>query len=169
MKSFIIAALLFSVSASAQDYSFSKTEFDSIMAVQASTFGIGSNPVSVDGLLISHVNPDRTWYDKYPDGYDIYCDPCEIKYNDWGAKEQGFVIPHNVGTAISISMPHWLADTIVIKIDTIKCAMLISELGGPAKHQNGYGVIKGRSHLKYLDANKAEVKGFVWMSQYFEW
>ena len=159
MKSFIIAALLFSVTASAQDrFFYSQAHFDYLTKVESPSL-----PASVDGYLFTQLNPDSTWFEKYPDGYEVYCDPCEVKTRDQEATEQGRF--HSIGTAIS----SWYADTIVTKIDTIKCVMLVSELGGPAKHQNGYGVKKGYTHLKYLDANKAEVKGFVWLLQEFEW
>lgn len=180
MKSFIIAALLFSVSASAQDrFYYSQTEYDYLMKVQNKAIWTlvdrkPNMPMSVDGMLytrcISEDGHDKAydqWIKKYPDGYEVYCDPCEIKINDYEAVEQSLFAPNSIGTVIS--MPYWLADTIVTKIDTVKCVMLVSELGSPAKHQNGYGVKKGWSHLKYLDANKAEVKGFVWLSQEFDW
>ena len=167
MKSFIIAALLFSVTASAQDrFYYSKTESNWFEKIKEE-----HHPRSVDGMIYTrcfsgdHDEKYEKWIKQYPDGYEVYCDPCEVKTRDQEATEQG--IFHSIGTAIS--SPYGYADTIVTKIDTIKCVMLISELGGPAKHQNGYGVKKGYAHLKYLDANKVEIKGFVWLSQEFEW
>jgi len=184
MKSFIIAALFFSVTASAQDrFYYSQEQYDHLIRHEQGTIFYGglkpSMPISVDGMLYTrcisedgHDAKYKEWIEQYPDGYEVYCGPCVIKINDYEAVEQTVYTERARLIAAYGSVVHsqpWLFDTIVTKIDTIKCVMLISELGGPAKHQNGYGVKKGWTHLKYLDANKAEVKGFIWLSQEFEW
>lgn len=173
MKSFIIAALLFSVSASAQDrFYYSQTEYNWFEEIKEKY-----HPRSIDGMLYTrcisedgHDEKYKEWIEKYPDGYEVYCGPCAVKINDYEAVEQTVYTERAGLIAAYGSMVHsqpWLFDTIVTKTDTIKCVMLVSELGGPAKHQNGYWVTGTR--LKYLDANKVEVKGFVWLLQEFDW
>jgi hypothetical protein len=156
MKSFIIAALLlFGVETQAQyRYFFSEIEYQEHRANHYAN-------LSVDGYLFTQRLEDGfdEWLENHPDGYEVYCDPCNMEIGNKNAIRQNYAIPpHTKWTPISLSL-----------VDTIKCVMLISEPGGPAKYQNGYEVRRGWSHLKYLDANKAEIKGFVWMSQKIEW
>lgn len=180
MKSFIIAALLFiGIVASAQDrFYYSQEQYDHLIRHEQGTIFSGglkpSMPISVDGMLYTrcisedgHDAKYKEWIEQYPDGYEVYCGPCVIKPNDHEAVEQT-VYTKKAYESFASDSPFTMR-AIGWSVDTIKCVMLISELGGPAKHQNGYGVIKGWSRLKYLDANKIEVKGFVWLSKEEEW
>jgi hypothetical protein len=172
----LIIALLFSVCAQGQDrFYYPQAQYEYLVKFEKSaTFDKAKTmPLSVDGMrytrIISqerHNEKHEEWIKEWPDGYEVYCGPCEIKINDYEAVEQ--TVYDNKESFVT-SDPPFTIRAIGWTTDTIKCVMLVSELGSPATHQNGYGVRKGWSHLKYLDANKVEVKGFVWLSQEFEW
>jgi len=148
-KYLVVFLLFFCVSGFGQFY-YSETQFKSLSDSP-------SFPCSVDGYLFTQRLPDTQtlideWFEKYPDGYEVYCDPCEVKTRDQEATEMHY----NIGTAISI--PYWI-DTIVTKIDTIPVLMFMADtcsLTAPTFTIKGWLVFEGGFQKTPLNINKEQ-------------